>query len=229
MFLILAACRNTGWAERHLRSGDWAGASLLDMFGVDVSGRTLGILGLGRIGLATARRAKAFGMDILYHGPRPRSEAQSIGARFEPDLGRFLKSTDVLSLHAPLTPATVRIIDRDALAAMRPGSILVNTARGDLIDDDAVIDALRSGHLRAAGFDVFSGEPALDPAYLTLSNVTLLPHIGSATVETRIRMGERVLANIEAFLAGRRAPDLIERSGECAAGCGGKGARQALM
>jgi glyoxylate reductase len=209
MLLILAACRNTSWAERHLRTGQWAGVSLLDMFGVDLASRTLGILGFGRIGQATARRAQAFGMQVIYHGPRIRNEAHAIGARFEPDLKSFLHASDVVSLHAPLTPATSRIINRDSLSAMRPGSVLVNTARGDLIEDEAVIDALRTGHLRAAGFDVFAGEPKLHPAYGALENVTLLPHMGSATVETRLAMGRRVIANIEAFLAGRAVPDVI--------------------
>ncbi len=211
MLLILSACRNASWAERHLRAGLWTGASLLDMFGVDLAGRTLGVLGFGRIGRAVARRALACGMRILYHSPRVGADDPTLPARFQPDFLEFLRTTDVLSLHAPLTPATRRIVDREALAQLRPGSILINTARGDLIDDDAVIDSLRRRHLRAAGFDVYSGEPRIHPGYLTLDNVTLLPHMGSAAAETRLAMGRKVIANIEAFLAGRTLPNPVLR------------------
>jgi lactate dehydrogenase-like 2-hydroxyacid dehydrogenase len=209
MLLILAACRAATRAEHFLRSGRWRGISLLDMFGVDLAGRTLGILGFGRIGRATARRARAFGMSIVYHGPRARPEAVALEARYEPERGDFLAASDVVSLHAPLTPATRHIIDATALAAMRPGSILVNTARGSLVDDSALIDALRRGHLRAAGLDVYEGEPDINPAYLELDNVTLLPHIGSATIETRHAMGRKVIANLTACAAGRPMPDRV--------------------
>jgi lactate dehydrogenase-like 2-hydroxyacid dehydrogenase len=157
----------------------------------------------------SVRQPQAFGMEVIYHGPRARNEAHTLGARFEPDLKSFVHASDVVSLHTPLTPATWRIINRDSLSAMRPGSVLVNTARGDLIEDEAVINALRTGRLRGAGFDVFADEPRLHPPYGALENVTLLPHMGSATVETRLAMGRRVIANIEAFLAGRAVPDAV--------------------
>jgi glyoxylate reductase len=209
MLLILAACRGASRAERELRAGRWRGISMDQMPGVDLAGRTLGIYGFGRIGQATARRARAFGMRVIYHGPKRRVEDEAIGARFEPDRAAFLAATDVLSLHAPLTPATRRFVCRETLAALRPGSIVINTARGGLVDDEALIEALASGHLRAAGLDVYEGEPQLHPGYLGLENVTLLPHIGSATRETRLAMGRKVLANLEAHFAGRSLPDPV--------------------
>jgi len=209
MLLILSACRQASWAERRLRAGEWRGASLLDTFGVDLAGRTLGIFGYGRIGQATARRGVAFGMQIVYHGRHPRAVTDLPGARFEAQLHAFLAASDIVSLHVPLTPATRHVVDRDAIAAMRPGSILVNTARGGLVDDEALIEALRSGHLRAAGLDVYDSEPRIRPGYLTLDNVTLLPHIGTATIETRLAMGRAVIANLKAFREGREPPGWV--------------------
>jgi len=210
MLLILSACRRASACERELRAGHWHGLSMQDMFGVDLAGRTLGIYGFGRIGQATARRARAFRMRIVYHGPERKPAAEApLEARFEPDAMSFLRSIDVLSLHAPLTPATRRFVNRETLAALKPGSVVVNTARGGLVDDEALIDALGSRHLFAAGLDVYEGEPDLNPRYLELDNVTLLPHIGSATYETRHAMGMKVVENVEAWFAGQPLPSAV--------------------
>lgn len=209
MLLLLSACRGASAAERRLRSGAWPGVAVTDMFGVDLAGRTLGIYGFGRIGQATARRAAAFGMKIIYHGPRAKADVRGPEARFEPDLHTFLRNCDVLSLHAPHTPETERIIRRETLALMPRGSVLINSARGALVDDEALIEALRTGHLRAAGLDVYNNEPNFNPEYLRLDNLTLLPHIGSATEQARVAMGRKVLASAAAFLEGGHIPDAV--------------------
>jgi glyoxylate reductase len=210
MLLILSACRQASVAERELRAGRWRGLSMADVPGIDLAGRTLGIYGFGRIGQATARRARAFGMRIVYHGPNRKPEAErELEARFEPERLPFLQAIDVLSLHAPATPGTRHFVNRQTLAAMRRGSVVVNTARGPLVDDEALIEALRSRHLHGAGLDVYDGEPKVNPGYLDLDNVTLLPHIGSATIETRVAMGQRVLANLEAHFSGKPLPSEV--------------------
>ena len=213
MLLILSACRQASVAERELRAGRWRGLSMADVPGIDLAGRTLGIYGFGRIGQATARRARAFGMRIVYHGPHRKPESErELEARFEPDRAAFLRSIDVLSLHAPASASTRHFVDREALALLREGSVVVNTARGPLVDDEALIEALRSRHLHGAGLDVYDGEPKVNPGYLELDNVTLLPHIGSATLETRVAMGRLVLANLEAHFAGRPLPNPVGTS-----------------
>jgi lactate dehydrogenase-like 2-hydroxyacid dehydrogenase len=212
MLLILSACRQASIAERELRAGRWRGLSMADVPGIDLAGRTLGIYGFGRIGQATARRARAFGMRIVYHGPQPKPEAErELDARFEPDRKAFLQAIDVLSLHAPATATTRHFVNREALATLRKGSVVVNTARGPLVDDEALIEALRMRHLHGAGLDVYDGEPKVNPGYLELDNVTLLPHIGSATIETRVAMGQRVLANLAAHFAGQPLPNAVSR------------------
>jgi glyoxylate reductase len=183
---------------------------MADVPGIDLAGRTLGIYGFGRIGQATARRGRAFGMRIAYHGPNRKPEAErELEARYEPERRQFLQTIDVLSLHAPAGESTRHFVDAEALRWMRQGSVVVNTARGPLVDDAALIAALRSRHLHGAGLDVYDGEPEVNPGYLELDNVTLLPHIGSATIETRVAMGRRVLANLEAHFAGRPLPNLV--------------------
>ena len=210
MLLILSACRQASVAERELRAGRWRGLSMADVPGVDLAGRTLGIYGFGRIGQATARRAKAFGMRIAYHGPNRKPDAErELDARYEPDRRTFLQTIDVLSLHAPASASTRHFVDREALAWLRNGVVVINTARGPLVDDEALIAALRSRHLHGAGLDVYDGEPKVNPGYLDLDNVTLLPHIGSATFETRVAMGRRVLANLEAHFAGQPLPNAV--------------------
>lgn len=207
MLLILAALRGASEAERQLRDGAWRGWTPADIRGHDLAGRTLGIWGFGRTGRATAARAAAFGMTVIYHG-RARHEDDA-GARYVADRAAFLAAADVLSLHMPATAETRGIIDRATIAALKPGAVVINTARGDLIDDEALIDALEEGRLGAAGLDVFAGEPAFNPRWLSAPRTVLLPHIGSATHETRMAMGLRVMTNIDAYLAGSDLPDRV--------------------
>jgi glyoxylate reductase len=201
--LILAAVRGLPQAERSLRAGEFHGWGFWDYLGGDLSGATLGIYGMGRIGRAVARRAPGFGMRVVYNTRTPLSagEEARLEARHVP-LDELLETSDVLTLHAPATPETRHVIDRDALARMKPGSFLVNTARGPLVDEAALADALRDGPLAGAGLDVYEREPEIHPALLDLPNVVLLPHIGSATRETRTRMAMLAARNVHAVLGG---------------------------
>ncbi|MEJ2532649.1 MAG: D-glycerate dehydrogenase [Halioglobus sp.] len=197
--LMLATCRRLSACERHLRAGDWAaGARIL---GQRVHGKTLGIVGFGAIGQAVARRAAGFGMQILYHGPHRKQEAEGgLDAAFCADLTQLLQASDIVSLNCPLIPETRHLINRDSLAQMKSGAVLINTGRGPLVDEAALVEALASGHLGGAGLDVFEFEPEVTPQLLAFDNVTLLPHIGSATGECRSDMAQRAIANIQAFL-----------------------------
>jgi glyoxylate reductase len=198
--LLLATCRKLGHCERMLRAGRWdVGASQL---GVRVHGKTLGIVGFGAIGQAVARRAAGFGMRILYHGPHRKAEAEAaLGADYRPALEDLLAEADVVSLNCPLTDSNHHLIDAATLAQMKRGAVLINTGRGPLVDEQALVDALASGHLGGAGLDVFEFEPQVNERLLDFDNVTLLPHIGSATLECRTDMAGRALANIRQFLA----------------------------
>ena len=207
MMLILAALRGASDAERQLRAGAWRGWTPADIRGHDLAGRTLGIWGFGRTGRATAARAAAFGMTVIYHG-RSRHDDDA-GARYVADRAAFLAAADVLSLHMPATAETRGVLDRATIATLKPGAVVINSARGDLIDDEALIDALEEGRVGAVGLDVFAGEPALNPRWLSAPRTVLLPHIGSATHETRMAMGLRVMANIDAFIAGSDLPDRV--------------------
>jgi lactate dehydrogenase-like 2-hydroxyacid dehydrogenase len=208
--LVLATLRRLGEGERELRAGRWTGWRPTHLMGRSLRGRTLGVVGMGRIGLAVAGKAiAAFGMRVVYHNPSPRPAAEALGAERRASLDALLGESDVVSLHCPATPATRHLIDAAALARMRPGAVLVNTARGDVVDEAALVDALRGGRLAAAGLDVYEREPAVPAALLALDNVVLLPHLGSATVETRVAMGMRALANLDAFFAGREPPDRV--------------------
>ncbi len=207
--LMLMAARRLGEGERLLRAGRWTGLAPTHHLGRGLSGATLGVVGYGRIGRALAGRAHhALGMRVLY---------ASRGAVADPEpwaadagsLDALLGASDVVSLHCPATPQTRHLIDAAALARMRPGSILVNTARGSVVDEAALAAALRDGPLAAAGLDVYEHEPAVDPALLALENVVLLPHLGSATVETRVAMGMRAIANLDAVFAGHLPPDRV--------------------
>jgi glyoxylate reductase len=206
MALMLATCRRTGLCERLLREGNWAaGASQL---GQRVHGKTLGIIGFGAIGQAVAQRARGFDMPVIYHGPRPKPEAeQATGAQYRHSLAALLGEADIVSLNCPLSASTRHLINADTLAQMKPGAILINTGRGPLVDEAALVDALASGHLSAAGLDVFEFEPEVTPALLTMDKVTLLPHIGSATGECRMDMALRAFGNIQAFLEKGRVLD----------------------
>lgn len=197
--LMLATCRRLGTCERHLRAGDWAaGARTL---GQRVHGKTLGIVGFGAIGQAVAHRAAGFGMQILYHGPHRKQEAEGgLNATFCADLTQLLQSSDIVSLNCPLTAESRHLINRGTLGQMKPAAVLINTGRGPLIEEAALVEALASGHLGGAGLDVFEFEPEVTPQLMTFDNVTLLPHIGSATGECRSDMAQRAMANIQAFL-----------------------------
>lgn len=209
--LILMVLRRLGEGERMLRAGGWGGWKPTDFLGHGLRGRKLGIVGMGRIGRAAAQRAAAFGMEIHYHNRRrlPAEAEQALGAHWWEALDPMLPVVDVLSINAPYGPATHHLIDARRLGLMRRDSVLINTARGGLVDQDALIAALESRAIAAAGLDVYPKEPEVDPRLIALANVVLLPHLGSATVETRIAMGEKVLANIVAFAEARELPDRI--------------------
>ena len=210
--LMLMAMRRAGEGERELRRGEWGGWMPTHMLGTTVTGKILGIIGSGRIARAVARRAHhGFGMKVIYFNPRRPAVAgmDEVGATPAQSLDELLATVDVLSLHVPSTPETRGMIDGAAIATMRPGTVLINTARGDVIDDDAVIDALASRRLGAAGLDVYRGEPQLDRRYLDVENAVLLPHLGSATVETRTAMGVMAADNISAFFEGREPPNRL--------------------
>lgn len=206
LLLLLAACRRATPYEAQLRAGLWTGWTAWKDLGTDPGGKVLGIVGMGRIGRAVAQRARGFGMTIHYHQRRRLEAELEQGAVFHDNVEGLFRASSIISLHAPATAETRGMVNRESLSWLRPGAILVNTARGDLLDDDAVIEALRSAHLAGAGLDVFAGEPNFDRRYLDLPNATLLPHIGTSTTETRDRMGADCIANLEAVLAGREPP-----------------------
>lgn len=197
--LILAAARRVGEGERIMRSGDWAGWRPGELLGRSVAGQTLGIFGMGTIGRAVARRAGGFDMEVLYHNRRPVADCGHTYVS-RPEL---LARSDVLVLNAPLTAETRHVIDAAALESMKPTAVLVNSARGPLVDEVALAGALRSGVIAAAGLDVYEREPAVEAELLTLDNVVLLPHLGSATVEARADMVRLTCDNLVAVLSGR--------------------------
>ncbi len=201
--LILVCARRVVEGVELIRSGTWTGWHPEQLLGVELRGKTLGILGAGRIGQAVARRAAGFGMRLLYASrtPKPDFEQETGATRVE--LGPILRDSDVLTLHTPSTPETKGIINADTLARMRPGAILINTARGDLVHEEALAVALEEGGLGAAGLDVYADEPAIHPRLRAAPRTVLLPHIGSATHETRRRMAAIAIANMRAVLAGQ--------------------------
>ncbi len=209
LLLILGAARGASWGERMVREDRWGEPALVSPLGHDVSGRRLGILGMGRIGQAVARRASSFGMALHYHSRRPVAPELASGAAYHGTFAAMLPHCDFLSINCTSTPATRGLVDGAAISRLPDGAILVNSARGDIVDDDAVIAALASGKLAAAGLDVFRNEPRIDPRYRALDNVFLLPHLGSATPATRSAMGHRALDNLEAFFRGERPRDLL--------------------
>lgn len=209
LLLMLGAAKRAYEAQALVRQRQWKGWHSTMLLGIDLAGKRLGVFGMGRIGRAVARRARGFGMTIHYHNRTQLPADLEEGAVFHASLEGLLAVSDILSINAPSTPETRGIINAGRIALLPDGAIVVNTARGDMIDDAALIAALRSGKLRAAGLDVFAGEPKLNPAYLDLPNAYLLPHVGSATVETRDRMGFMALDNIDAVLQGRPAPNAL--------------------
>jgi lactate dehydrogenase-like 2-hydroxyacid dehydrogenase len=209
MLLLLAAARRAGEAERLLRAGKWLGPSPESFQGVQVTGKGLGIFGMGRIGQALAAMARGFDMKIHYRNRNRLPPAQENGATYHADDASFLAQAELLAICAPASPETQGWLDAARIAALPRGAIVVNTARGSLVDDDALIAALRTGHVRAAGLDVFPHEPTVPPAYLSLENVVLTPHVASATDEARQGMADLVLDGIAAVLAGRHPPNQL--------------------
>lgn len=210
MLLLLGASRRAFEAQELVRSGEWTIPRAGALLGWQITGKTLGILGMGRIGQALARRVRGFGMKIHYSNPHQLPEEMACGAVFHADPLELLKVSQFLSLNAPETPATHHFLNARTIPLLPQGAIVVNTARGGLINDEDLIGALKVGRLAAAGLDVYEGEPKLNPGYIGLKNTFLLPHIGSATLETRTNMGMVALDNIDAVLNGTSAPSLAE-------------------
>lgn len=211
MALILNVPRRLGEGHRAMRNGEWRGWSPTGMLGHRIGGKTLGIIGLGRIGEAVAMRAKAFGMNIIYNkrSRLPASVEDELGVTFEPDIDRLVARSDIITLHCPLTADTDKIINADRIAHMKPNAYVINSSRGELIDEDALIEALQSGRIAGAGLDVYTHEPAVDSRFLSIANAVLLPHLGSATYEGREASGERVITNIRVWADGHRPPDQV--------------------
>ena len=211
MALILNVPRRLGEGHRLMRSGAWQGWSPTGMLGHRIGGKTLGIIGFGRIGEAVAIRAKAFGLNIIYNKRHrlPASVEEELCVSFEPDLDRLVGRADIISLHCPLTSETDKIINAERIALMKPDAYIINSSRGELIDEVALMDALESGRIAGAGLDVYTHEPAVDPRLFAIPNVVLLPHLGSATIEGRGASGERVIANIRMWADGHRPADQV--------------------
>jgi lactate dehydrogenase-like 2-hydroxyacid dehydrogenase len=212
MLLLLGASRRAFEAQQLIRTGEWTIPRAQALLGWQITGKILGILGMGRIGQAVAKRARAFGMKIHYSDAHEVSPEKAGDAVFHSDPLELLKVSQFLSLHAPELETTHHFLNAANIARLPEGAIVVNTARGGLIVDEDLIAALRCGHIAAAGLDVYEGEPKLHPGYIGLKNTFLLPHIGTATVESRTNMGMVALDNIDAVLNGRPAPSLTKAS-----------------
>jgi glyoxylate reductase len=211
MALILAVPRRLAEGERLVRSGKWAGWGPTFMMGRRISGKRLGIIGMGRIGQAVARRARGFGLSVHYHNRRrlhPEIEHE-LEATYWESLDQMLARMDVISIHCPHTPATYHLLSARRLQLLQPHAYVVNTARGEVIDENALTRMLQKGELAGAGLDVFEHEPAINQKLLDLDNVVLLPHMGSATLEARVDMGEKVLINIKTFADGHSPRDRV--------------------
>jgi lactate dehydrogenase-like 2-hydroxyacid dehydrogenase len=209
MMLMLGAARRAGEGERLVREGKWKDWSPAFMVGTQVTGKRLGILGMGRVGQVVARRARGFDMTIHYHNLHRLPPEKEVGAIFHETLDEMLPHCDFLALHCKLTPATRGLMDARRFNLLPDGAILVNAARGAIVEEDALIVALKSGRLQAAGIDVYNNEPNIDKRLVALPNTFLMPHIGSATAETRDAMGFRALDNLDAYFAGREPRDRV--------------------
>jgi lactate dehydrogenase-like 2-hydroxyacid dehydrogenase len=210
ILLMLGAARRAGEGERLVRSQQWKDWSPAFMVGRQITGKRLGILGLGRVGQVVAKRARGFEMTIHYHNRKPLDPEQAGDAVYHASVEALLAESDVLSIHCPASPATLGLLNRERLAVMHRDAILVNTSRGGVVDDEALVAALQAGDIAAAGLDVYNGEPdAIHPGYRQLDNVFLLPHIGSATVETRDAMGYRAIDNLIAIFNGEEPGDRV--------------------
>lgn len=212
ILLILMTCRRAGEGERLLREGKWTGWAPTQLLGMDVKGKTLGVVGFGRIGKETARRARAaLGMRIAYHS-RSRASAEeekALGAEHHASLESLLATSDVVSLHCPGGAATRHLINASTLALMKSTAVVINTARGSVVDEEALANALAQRQIAAAGLDVYEREPAVSPALRELENAVLLPHLGSATLEARTAMGMQMADNLDSFFAGRTPPNRV--------------------
>lgn len=211
MALILSVPRRLAQGEKIMRSGTWTGWRPGGMLGHCIGGKKLGIIGMGRIGQAVARRASGFGMSIFYHNRRklPPAVEEALNASYIDDLDNLIKDCDIISLHCPHTQQTHEMINAERIAAMKTSAYLINTARGDLIQEEALIEALQKEKIGGAGLDVYQKEPNVDLRLLDLKNTVLLPHMGSATFEGREASGERVIANIRIWADGHRPPDQV--------------------
>ena len=211
MALILAAARRVVEGAQVVQTGGFTGWSPTWMLGRRIAGKRLGIIGMGRIGQAVARRGKAFGLSIHYHNRKPVSPriADELEATYWESLDQMLARMDVISINCPHTPGTFHLLSARRLKLLQPHAIVVNTARGEVIDEPALANMLARGEIAGAGLDVYENEPAINPKLLKLPNVVLLPHMGSATVESRIDMGEKVIINIKTFMDGHRPPDRV--------------------
>lgn len=212
MVLMLGVTRRAGEGERQLRAGEWAGWCPTHMIGTKLTGKTLGIIGMGRIGKATARRAHfGFGMDVVFYNRSAVDDAETraMAARQLASVEAVLAAADVVSLHCPGGAENRNLINAERLAAMKPGAFLINTARGDVVDEAALVAALEAGTIAGAGLDVYAEEPKVHPGLVARENVMLLPHLGSATAETREAMGMKALDNLTAFFAGGTVPDRV--------------------
>ncbi|WP_422032920.1 2-hydroxyacid dehydrogenase [Reyranella sp.] len=211
MALVLATARRVGEGERLVRSGTWSGWSPTSMLGARLQGKRLGIVGMGRIGQALARRARGFGLAIHYHNrKRVHGEIErELEATYWESLDQMLARMDIVSVNCPHTPATFHLLSARRLKLMKPTSILVNTARGEVIDENAMVRMLKAGEMASAGLDVYENEPQVNSKLLEMDRVVLLPHMGSATLEGRIEMGEKVLINIKTFADGHKPPDRV--------------------
>lgn len=209
MLLLLGAARRAPEGDGLVRTGQWDSWSPAFMVGTEVSGKRLGIIGMGRVGQVMAKRARGFDMHVHYHNRSKLPDNLENGATFHSDIDSLLPNCDFLSLHCPASEATKNLINAEKLAMMPNGAILVNTARGALVDEQALLNAIESGKLAAAGLDCFKTEPGANPAFAAHNNIFMLPHIGSATRETRDAMGFRALDNLDAFFSGREPGDRV--------------------
>jgi len=211
ILLMLGAARGAYWGDQMVRQQTWGQWSPTSPLGMDVTGRRLGILGMGRIGQAVAKRARGFDMEIHYHNRSKLPDSLQLGATYHPKLENLMPTCDFLSINCGSTPQTRDALNDKTIQMLPERAIVINTARGDIINDDALIKALQSGKIAAAGLDVFNNEPDIDPRYRAMDNVFLLPHLGSATPQTRIAMGMRAVDNLEQFFAGQTPRDQVTK------------------
>ena len=211
LLCLLGAARRAYEGQSLVRDGEWSEWTSTLLLGVQVSGKRLGIYGMGRIGQAVARRARGFGMEVHYCNRSRLPPELELGAIYHDSAAQLVEVSQFLSINAPSTPETVGFLNAERIAQLPDGAVVVNTARGNLVDDEALIDALKSGKVFAAGLDVFDGEPRVNEAYRNLSNVFVMPHLGSATHETRDAMGFCCLDNLSAFFRGQRCPNALNQ------------------